>query len=78
MAATENFLAPSWTNPIDEDLDDIRDTANFLLGQALAGADFAPGWQTITTIVTGINYTQPDGFIHTRGTRKFTINLTWT
>lgn len=77
MAATENFLAPNWNNPIDEDLDDIRDTANFLLGQALMGADCAPGWQTRVGISTNNNYAEPDTITHTKGTRVFTVSLTW-
>lgn len=77
MAATENLLAPAWNNSIDDDLDDIRNTANWLLGQALLGADCAPGWQSVVGIATNNNYAEPDTITHTKGTRKFTVNLTW-
>ena len=77
MASQEDFNRPAWANPIDEDLDWMRDTQNYLLGLAFAGASVAPGWLTqIDTSLNG-NPAQPDEIIGTRGTRTIRIKLTW-
>ena len=77
MAATENFKAPDWNNPVDEDLDDIRNNFNFLLCLAAAGAEVAPGWQTAVDISTSGNYAEPDAINLTKGTRAIAVKPTW-
>ncbi|MDB4312014.1 hypothetical protein N9937_01160 [bacterium] len=77
MASVEGFDRPAWGNPIDADLDWMRDTQNFLLGLAFSGSSVAPGWITqIDTSLNG-NNAQPDEIIGTKGTRTIRIKLTW-
>ena len=77
MASQEDFTRPGWANPIDEDLDWMRDNQNYLLGLAFAGSSVAPGWITqIDTSLTGDN-AQPDEIIGTKGTRIIRVKLTW-
>lgn len=77
MGASENFKSPDWSNPIDEDLDQMRDNFNYLLCLAAAGAEVAPGWQTAVDISTSGNYAQPDAVILTKGTRVIKVKPTW-
>jgi len=77
MAADGDFTKPDWNNPIDTDLDAIRDMQNFLLCIAASGASVAPGWQTTVDISTGDSYAEPDAVMLTRGTRAIRIKTTW-
>lgn len=77
MAAQEDFTRPLWGNPIDEDLDWMRDTQNYLLSLAVAGSSVAPGWITqVNTDLTG-DPSQPDAVILTKGTRQIKVKTTW-
>ena len=77
MAAVEDFTRPAWANPIDEDLDWMRDTQNFLLTVAAAGSSVAPGWITQINTDLNNNNAQPDQVILTKGTRLIRIKTTW-
>jgi hypothetical protein len=77
MAATPDFKKPDWNNPIDTDLDSIRDTANFLLSLAVAGSQVAPGWLSVVDISTNNNYAQPDTIIMSKGSREIRVNMIW-
>ena len=79
MAAVEGFERPAWGNPIDEDLDWMRDTANYLLCLAVAGSSVAPGWSTIIDTSSTNDTSQPDAVKLTSytDTRTITINTTW-
>lgn len=77
MAAQDSFIADK-TRPIDADLDDIRDTLNFCLLTAAAGSIVIPGWDTeVISTSSPQDYSQPDSYKLTRGTRAIWINLTW-
>lgn len=69
--------APIWGNPIDTDLDKMRDTLNYLLLGSAQGALMLPGWNTQVT-PNGVDYAQPTGVVLTRGTRQIRISYTWT
>lgn len=77
MAATEDFDKPAWANPIDTDLDAIRNNQNYLLTLAVAGSGVAPDWQTGVDISTSGTYAQPDAINLSRGTREIAINIVW-
>jgi len=74
MAATPDFLKPSINNPIDTDLDQIRDNFNYLLTVCATGSLVLPGWQTEVDISARSDYATPDALIFSRGTRRITIN----
>ena len=77
MASQEGFERPAWGNPIDEDLDWMRDTQNYLLGLAFAGSSVAPGWITQVDVSLNNDYSQPDEIIGTKGSRVIRVKLTW-
>ena len=77
MAAQEGFERPAWGNPIDEDLDWMRDTQNFLLTIAVAGSSVAPGWITQINTDLNNNNAQPDQVILTKGSRLIRIKATY-
>jgi len=76
-ATTADFSCPDWNNPIDTDLDRMRDNFNYLLCLCVAGSHVAPGWQTGVDISTGFSYAQPDAINLTKGTRAIAVNVIW-
>lgn len=78
MGATPDFNRPAWNNPIDEDLDWIRDNFNFLLCMAANGSPVLPGWITTVDVSENNNYARPDGYVLTKGTRAIHMQMEWT
>ena len=78
MGATLDLNKPLESNPVDADLDQIRDNLNFLLMIAAHGSVILPGWQT-TAISTSSpqDFSQPNSLILTRGTRAIHLKYTW-
>jgi len=90
MAAVERFSKPAFADAMDASFDYIRDNYQWLLMQSIgatsAMADWGPtkwramlvvpGWTTTVETATN-NYSEPDAIVLTRGTRRFTFNLTW-
>jgi len=79
MGATPDFNRPSWNNPLDVDLDFVRDNQTFLMACAAQCGPILPGWNTSVNVGTTGNYQYPDGYLlsHSNG-RTITISLTWT
>ena len=79
MGATPDFNRPSWNNPLDVDLDFVRDNQTFLMASAAQCGPILPGWNTSVNVATTGNYQYPDGYLlsHANG-RTITISLTWT
>lgn len=78
MGATADYNRPAWTNPIDEDLDYMRDNFHFLLCLCAVGIPILPGWNTIVDVSTNSDYAKPDGYTltHANG-REIYIQLQW-
>ena len=78
MGATPDYNKPAWANPIDTDLDSVRNNFHFLMCQVATGIPILPGWDTTVDVATNSNYAKPDGYVlsHTDG-RKIYINLVW-
>ena len=78
MGATPDYNKPLWANPIDTDIDAIRNNFHFLMCQVATGIPILPGWGTTVDVATNSNYAKPDGYVlsHTDG-RKIYINLVW-
>ena len=78
MAATPDYNKPRWANPIDTDIDAIRNNYTFLMCQVATGIPILPGWATTVDVATNSNYAKPDGYVlsHPDG-RKIYVNLTW-
>jgi len=78
MAATPDYNKPLWANPIDTDIDQIRNNFHFLMCQVATGIPILPGWDTAVDVATNSNYAKPDGYVlsHPDG-RKIYINLVW-
>lgn len=78
MALTEDFTKPAFANPVDTDLDQIRQNFQFLLLAAMNGAVVVPGWTTtVNTTSSPLNYAEPDSIVLSKGTRAFHMNFTW-
>jgi len=79
MGATPDFLRPGWNNPLDEDLDWMRDNFHFLMCRVATGLPVLPNWSTTVDVGTGADYSKPDGYVlnHADG-RAIYINLVWT
>jgi len=79
MGATPDFNRPSWNNPLDVDLDFVRDNQTYLLTLAAQCGPILPGWNTAVNVASNDNYQYPDGYLlsHANG-RTITISLTWT
>ena len=73
MAATQDFDKPARGNPIDEDLDAIRNNYHFLLTVAATGSKVIPGWTTVVDISTSGDYAAPDALNLANGTREIKI-----
>ena len=82
MGASPDFEKPAFTNPLDADLDAIRDNYHFLLMVAASGSIVLPGWQTTVTPTNAgqaaADYSQPVTITLTRGTKKIHIHYVWT
>ena len=78
MGATLDLNKPAIGNAIDSDLDQIRNSQNFLLMIAAHGSVILPGWQT-TAVSTSSpqDFSQPNSLILTRGTRVIHLKYTW-
>ena len=78
MGATPDYNKPLWANPIDTDLDAVRNNFHFLMCQVATGIPILPGWSTTVDVATNSNYAKPDGYVlsHADG-RKIYINLVW-
>lgn len=74
MSARHRPSKPDWKNPIDEDLDAIRDNFHFLACTCAGGALVLPGWNTE---VTATDYAEPSIITLSRGTKKIQIVYTW-
>jgi hypothetical protein len=78
MGATSvDLRKPTWLNPIDTDLNAMRDNSNYLLSVIAAGAEVLPGWSTVIDVSLNNNYAQPDAINMTRGTRQIQVSVTW-
>ena len=79
MALAEDFTKPDFANPVDTDLDAIRDNFQFLLASALNGAPFMAGWTTtVESDSSPQDFSEPDRIKLTKGTRAFWFEYTWT
>jgi hypothetical protein len=84
MGATSvDLRKPTWLNPIDTDLDAMRDNSNYVLCVIAAGAEVLPGWATEVDVSLNNNYAQPDAIklttsiLRGRGTRYIKVSVTW-
>lgn len=76
MGVASDFRKPAWNNPIDTDLDTMRDNLNFLLCVTAAGSQILPGWVTDVDVSGGGTYAEPDGYV-LQGSRTIYIDSTY-
>ena len=78
-ALEDDFTKPDFANPVDADLDAVRDNFEWLMVCAASSAYMLPGWTTVAVSTTSplvpeepntITMTHADG-------RKMRFTLTW-